>query len=398
MKAINLFSGAGGCSLGFSSGGVDIIAAFDNSKPAVDTYNFNFGAGKCFNKDLSNCDFDRIRIDLCLEKKQLDLIIGGPPCQGFTTAGSRSTEDVRNNLVFNYTYALKSLLPRWFVLENVEGILTMSRGRYLIGLLNNMIDLGYSISMNKIYAHEYGIPQRRKRIFIVGNNEGKNFVFPKPLHYAHGAIFKNSINTLRCAIEDLEDSSSSKIDHNPRLEAGIKLERIKSLKPGQTMKDLAPELQHSSFARRANRRVSDGTSTDKRGGAPSGLKRLLYDEPALTITSSSISEFVHPTKNRMLTLRECARIQTFPDSFNFLGADHQKMLQIGNAIPPMLALVILKQIQLCDKETGGKHPPGLLDYCVTKSDGMSPLLRNTCSMLDTLLISKYIKNKVLNDS
>ena len=389
MKAISLFSGAGGCSLGFQQTGVDIIAAYDNTESAINTYNKNFGAGKCFNVDLANCDFDNIRQSLGVVRGDLDLIIGGPPCQGFTTAGSRSSEDVRNRLVHNYAHALNIFSPRWFVMENVEGILTTARGSYVVDFLNLMISLGYSISMEKVYAHEYNVPQRRKRVFIIGNREGKPFSFPQPLSKAYGAIYRNGTCTLRNAISDLEDLTISEIDHNPKKESGIRLQRICALKVGQTMKDLPIQLQHKSFSRRANRRVCDGTPTEKRGGAPSGMKRLSYDEPALTITSASISEFIHPTKNRMLTIRECARIQTFPDNFTFCGTEHQKSMQIGNAIPPLLANAISNQVLICDQVDDQILPAGLVQYGVTKANAMSPLLKNTCSMLDDLLVNSY---------
>ncbi len=113
--------------------------------------------------------------------------------------------------------------------------------------------------------------------------------------------------------------------------------------PGQTMKDLPEHLQHESFRRRAFRRVMDGTPVERRGGAPSGLKRLFADEPSLTITSAATREFVHPTEDRLLTLRECARLQTFPDSFVFAGSAASRIQQIGNAIPPMLARTVAEQ-------------------------------------------------------
>ena len=294
MKAISLFSGAGGCSLGFQQNGIEIIAAYDNDQHAIDTYNRNFDSSGCFNVDLAQCDFNKIRNGLKINQGELDLIIGGPPCQGFTTAGGRSQADNRNKLVINYAQALEIFSPRWFVMENVEGILTTAEGRYVIEFLNRMIALGYSISMEKIYAHEYNVPQRRKRVFIVGSAEGKVFTFPQTLTKAYGSIYRKASITLRDAIGDLEDSNFPEIDHNPHWEKGLRLDRISTLKVGQTMKDLPKELQHESFTRRANRRVCDGTPTEKRGGAPSGIKRLSYDEPSLTITSSSISEFVHP--------------------------------------------------------------------------------------------------------
>lgn len=123
-KAISLFAGAGGCSLGFQQYGVDILAAYDICKEAVDTYNYNFKGNRANIEDLSTCDFSTIRDKLGLHQGELDLIIGGPPCQGFTTAGRRSETDSRNLLLTNYVNALQEFYPRWFMMENVEGILT----------------------------------------------------------------------------------------------------------------------------------------------------------------------------------------------------------------------------------------------------------------------------------
>ena len=180
-KAISLFAGAGGCSLGFSQYGFNILAAYDVCKEAVDTYNYNFEGQKGRIEDLSICDFCAIRDGLGLQKGQLDLILGGPPCQGFTTAGRRSEDDSRNQLLTNYVSALQEFYPRWFMMENVEGILTTTNGDFLVNCIQGMISLGYTVYLKKVYMQEFGIPQRRKRVIIVGNREGKSFDFPKPV-------------------------------------------------------------------------------------------------------------------------------------------------------------------------------------------------------------------------
>ena len=389
-KAISLFAGAGGCSLGFSHYGVNILAAYDVCKEAVYTYNSNFGGEKGHIEDLSTCDFRSIRDSLGLQRCELDLIIGGPPCQGFTTAGRRSVDDSRNQLLANYVSALKEFYPRWFMMENVEGILTTTNGDFLIDCIQGMISLGYTVYMKKVYMQEFGIPQRRKRVIIVGNREGKSFDFPRPINTASGRIYKYGTETLRDAIADIEEIDIPEINHVRKTENGIQLERICALHEGQTMKDLPKELQHKSFAKRAARRVCDGTPSEKRGGSPSGIKRLVYDEPSLTITGSATSEFVHPTQNRMLTVRECARIQTFPDDFRFYGSDSQQMQQIGNAIPPLFANLMAAQIYECDKKASKSLPKGLMWYNVTKSSAMSPALAATCHRLDRLLVSNQL--------
>lgn len=389
-KAISLFAGAGGCSLGFSEFGVNILAAYDVCKEAVDTYNYNFEGQKGQIEDLSTCNFRQVRESLGLHRGELDLIIGGPPCQGFTTAGRRSEDDSRNKLLANYVNALQEFYPRWFMMENVEGILTTTNGDFLVDCIQGMILLGYTVFLKKVYMQEYGIPQRRKRVIIVGNREGKSFEFPKPIALANGRIYKNGSLTLRDAIADIEDIDIPEINHIRKVETGIQHERIRLLKEGQTMKDLPKELQHKSFAKRASRRVCDGTPSEKRGGSPSGLKRLIYDEPSLTITGSATSEFIHPTQDRMLTVRECARIQTFPDSFIFFGSDSQQLQQIGNAIPPLFANIMAAQIYKYDMRESKSFPQGLMWYNVTKSAAMSPALARTCHRLDKMLVNNQL--------
>lgn len=383
-RAISLFAGAGGCSLGFKNAGVDILAAFDHAEAAIATYNLNFGANICRNVDLEICDFQQMQKKLGLQCGELDIVIGGPPCQGFTTAGNRLGDDPRNRLVQSYAQAIEVFYPRWFMMENVEGILTTAKGIYLIECIKKMISLGYTVNLKKIYMQEYGVPQRRKRVILVGNREGKRFEFPEPVEQASGAIYKRSSFTLRGAIDDLESCDIPEIGHVRKEETGMQLERISALKAGQTMKNLPEYLQQDSFKRRASRRVCDGTPSEKRGGAPSGLKRLFYDEPCLTITSASLSEFVHPTQNRMLTIRECARVQTFPDTFTFCGTDAQKILQIANAIPPAFAERMARQIMLCDKNAPNEQRPSLAKFDVTKATAKSPALQKTCGMLSKL--------------
>jgi len=387
--AISLFAGAGGCSLGFSKYGVNILGAYDIWDEAISTYNHNFKGNKAHQTNLADCDFEEIRNGLGLSKGELDIIIGGPPCQGFTTLGKRGEDDPRNKLLINYTKALEIFYPRWFMMENVEGMLTTANGNFVIEAIDRMVKLGYTLFMKKVYMHEYGIPQRRKRVIIIGNREGKDFQFPKTTGRATGYRYKNGALTLHDAIGDIESIDLPEINHIRKQEEGIKLQRIEALKEGGTMKDLPKELQHDSYAKRAARRVCDGTPSEKRGGAPSGLKRLVYSEPSLTITGSCTGEFVHPSQNRMLTIRECARIQTFPDNFLFHGTDAQQEQQIGNAIPPLFANIMAEQIFNCDQKQSHNLPQGLLYYDVTKSNAKSPALAATCRRLDSYLINLF---------
>lgn len=408
-KAISLFAGAGGCSLGFKQAGYDIVYATDYDKSAIETYKFNFPETLTECKDINNINFNELLNDLKLKKGEIDILIGGPPCQGFSTAGSRFWDDPRNHLLRQYIRALEIVKPKWFLMENVEGLLTSNKGEYVRESVKAFVNLGYSVRLEKVYSQEYGVPQRRKRVIVIGNRLGIDFSFPKPTTNSHGRIFRKADITIQHALfglpkptnenkelkynNDFSDSWASFLksknntvtDHfYPKTER-IQLERISMLKPGQTMKDLPEYLQHPSFKKRAARRVKDGTPSDKRGGAPSGLKRLKFEEPSLTITGAAIREFIHPIENRCLTIRECARIQTFPDDYFFSGSNGSKIQQIGNAIPPLLAKTFAIHINaLGFKEHFSKSSGVLLDFVLSKSEGLSPALKETERLLSEL--------------
>ncbi len=410
--AISLFAGAGGCSLGFKNAGFNLLLAIDNNEDAVSTYNMNFLDTPCLKEDITRLDAEDILRHAGIKKGKLDFLIGGPPCQGFSSAGIQFWDDPRNKLLKHYVRLLHGLRPRWFLMENVEGLLTANRGNFIYEVTKGFIEAGYIVRLHKLYAHWYGLPQKRKRVFIIGNLSGLPFAFPSPTHTdkvnQRNLFGLKSPLSISDAISDLPDPGEreeivlayTQLPQNEyqRLMRGNKvldhwaaglnsetLERIKHLAPGQTMKDLPKQLQHPSFQRRAFRRVMDGTPTEKRGGAPSGLKRLRAHEPSLTITSAAIREFVHPFENRFLTIRECARIQSFPDDFQFYGTTNSKIVQIGNAIPPLIAQVLAKHIMsLQTIHEKQKHKDGLLGYFLTKADSMSPTLARTSVLLDTL--------------
>lgn len=418
--AISLFCGAGGCSLGFKQAGYNLLYANDKDMSAIETYKANFPNTIYSTESIDDLVFSNLLKEIDLKKGELDILIGGPPCQGFSTAGSRFWDDPRNNLLTSYIKALKTMNPKWFLMENVEGLLTSNKGNYIYEATKAFINLGYAVRIEKIYTQEYGIPQRRKRVIIVGNRLGYEFKMPKPTLKASGKIFRHSAITLSHAIDSLPKASKNKsktlcpiksppkndfekmlrenasqiYDHYQPEVKGIKLERISALKPGQTMKDLPVKLQHESFKKRANRRVADGTPSEKRGGAPSGLKRLHSDEPSLTITGAATRELIHPIENRPLTIREAARIQTFPDTFNFHGTASQRIQQIGNAIPPLLAKIFAEHIKEnygfnIKMDSKGK----LLGYLLTKADAMSPALKNTDLMLHSFLENGHFENR-----
>jgi DNA (cytosine-5)-methyltransferase 1 len=192
----SLFSGAGGCSLGFKQAGYSVLFASDIDEAAGQSYSANFPETPFEQADINKLDFYSILSKTCLKEGELDILIGGPPCQGFSTAGARFWEDPRNELLKSYVKALRTIRPKWFLMENVEGLLTAKGGEYLFEAAKAFISLGYIINIEKIYAQEFGVPQRRKRVLIVGNRLGKDFRFPEPTIKLNGRIFRNSDVTL----------------------------------------------------------------------------------------------------------------------------------------------------------------------------------------------------------
>jgi len=376
---VDLFCGAGGLSSGFTAAGLTVLKAIDHNASAVETYARNLG---------HHVESTEIVEDMTLPKSTI--IAGGPPCQGFSSAGMRRTGDQRNTLVTAFAKIVVRHRPLAFVFENVEGFLTGEDGARVLDLLGPLIGAGYQIHLRKVNVANFGVPQHRKRVIGIG---GLHWApsFPKPTHVAYGAPGADLVGgdlprtpTVSVAIRTLpRDPRGTPQGHTASTLTGEELARVRLLKQGQTMRDLPRELWHESFSRRANRRVMDGTPTERRGGAPSGLRRLCADEPSKAITSFAQREFVHPTENRFLTLRECARIQTFRDDFEFLGRQADQALLIGNAVPPTFAqqigkhLVALLRAGVTQREGAGR----LLSFVPTMSSGMSPALQRITSLV-----------------
>ncbi len=384
FTVVDLFAGCGGLSYGFDQAGFEIACALDSWKPAVETY------GRNFNHPITMTD-----LSAGSALPNADVIMGGPPCQGFSSAGMRKSDDDRNTLISVFAQLVVREKPRAFVFENVEGFLTGAGGKYVFELLEPLIEAGYRIHLRKINASNFGVPQHRKRVVAIGGL-GWSPSFPMHTHSTLGAPGASLLNghhlpfspSFGDATDGLPPAGSRKgttipTEHWFSAFSEADQARAKLLKPGQSMRDLPEEHWHKSFGKRANRRVSDGTPTERRGGAPSGLRRLIAMEPSKAITGGALREFVHPVEDRPLTIRECSRLQTFPDNFEFAGTQGEKMQMIGNAVPPRLAEAIarnlLSDLSEAKLEAG---TGGLLSFVPTSSNGMSPILQNVVSAVN----------------
>lgn len=374
---IDLFCGAGGLSLGLREAGFRIILAIDHWQPAVATYRRNHGA-----------HVERAAVEPSLNLPTASVLAGGPPCQGFSSAGSRRSDDVRNTLVADFASLVVKHRPTAFLFENVEGFLTGADGKFVFDLLDRVIGAGYRVHLRKINAANYGVPQHRKRVLAIGGL-GWSPRFPPSVTAAFGAPgaeLGNVRGLPRCptvydALQNLPHAvargNTTEDDCHVFIPLGGEdMRRAEMLAPGQSMRDLPASLWHPSYERRAFRRVQDGTPTERRGGPPAGLRRLHGDEPSKAITGGALRDFLHPSEHRLLTLRECAVLQTFPVDFPFVGSQADRIQQIGNAVPPLLARRVAESLL---QDLAHAEPDGgagrLLSFAPTLSSGASPALQ-----------------------
>lgn len=385
IVAADFFCGAGGLTVGLTRGHVEVRFGTDVWGPAARTYACNFPGHPFEQADAR--DLTRACLDQVFPADgRLRMFVGGPPCQGFSSAGIRKTGDRRNTLVGRYATLAAEVRPEIVLFENVEGFLTAEGGRFVFDLLDPLIEAGYQVTLQKLNVANYGVPQLRKRVIAIAALHRRP-VGPVPTHRAFGAPGTSRIGmslaparSVGEALADLGpvcDTPPGTPTHHVRTRTNSDdQKRIALLEQGQTMRDLPEQFWHDSYRRRANRRVADGTPSARRGGAPAGLRRLRQEEPSKAITAAASREFIHPTQHRFLSLRECARIQTFCDDFQFLGARSEVATMIGNAVPPAFAeaLAVAVTETLASPPDVGLTTGRLHQFAVTAADVCSPAL------------------------
>ncbi|WP_337406834.1 DNA cytosine methyltransferase [Mitsuokella jalaludinii] len=337
IRTIDCFCGAGGLSLGFEAEGFDVVYAFDIDETAIETYKHNskYHHGKAFKRDIYNVSKKSIEQDLGKLLGKIDIIIGGPPCQGFSVQRRGDDNDHRNKLILEYCRLINEIKPRFFVLENVGGLMSKRGKPYISTLIETLSSNGYLIQTRKLLASDFGVPQNRRRVIVVGEMSTDGFT-----HFKYPSPENGAKKTVREAIYDLMDKTENDIpNHKADKLSEINLKRIRSIKEGQGQDSLPDELQLKCHKKNNGHRHLDTYG------------RMAWDQPSPTITarfdSFSRGRFGHPVLDRTITLREGARLQTFPDDFEFLGTKVEVAKQIGNAVPPVLARKIAKKVKEC---------------------------------------------------
>ncbi|TCO72141.1 DNA cytosine methyltransferase [Marinisporobacter balticus] len=351
---IDLFCGCGGFSKGFEQAGFNIKLGLDSWKDATKTYEYNFPDSIVVNDDITNITGKSLLDLMDLNNDSIDVIIGGPPCQGFSVSGKRLIDDPRNTLYKSFVRIVNDIKPKIFVMENVPGLIRLFNGKAKDEIMEDFRNIGYNVQVKMLSADEYGVPQKRKRVFFVGVDENQiinsdKFSFPELTH----GVDKDLLPFVNCkdAISDL-DYISDEVPLGDGVHYSTNANTIyqKKMRDDSDMLFNHVTAVHKAETKRIISLVPDGGNYKD---LPEHLKdtrkvniawtRMNSSKPSFTIDTGHNHHF-HYRANRVPTARESARIQSFPDKFRFIGTKTSQLKQVGNAVPPMLAEVIATKV------------------------------------------------------
>lgn len=367
MKVVDLFAGCGGLSLGFEQAGFDVVLAIEKDEGAAETYKYNHPKATVILDDITKINNIKQYLN---SKDKIDGVIGGPSCQGFSLSGNRDPKDPRNSLFMDYLRIVRELNPKFFVMENVQGMLSMKTktGENVIDVvLREMKSSGYNVEYSLLNAAEFGVPQVRKRLIFIGIR--KDLPFVKEEIFPKGFLFGDEQITIEQAIMDLPQieacqgeeeqeyqsepindfqkycrKNSVKVYNHIAMKHTRRLvERFEQIQFGQSVGNVPAEF--------GQRKRGDATQLSGKSYNQNNY-RPYPNKPSPTIPASFQSNFIHPYLNRNFTAREGARLQSFPDTYVFKGKrtnmswdkNLSQYQQIGNAVPPLLAKAIAENI------------------------------------------------------
>ena len=327
MKAIELFAGAGGLALGIEKAGFETIGLVEFDESASKTLKFNRPEWNVIHDDIANISKLDLEDYFSIDKGALDLLSGGAPCQAFSYAGKRlGLEDTRGTLFYHYALFLEKLQPKMFLFENVKGLTSHDGGKTYKTILSVFESEGYTVQSKVLNAWDFGVAQKRERMIMVGIRNDLidriSFEYPQPHSYKP---------VLRDILLDCPQSQGMQYSEHKR-------KLFELVPPGGYWRDIPEDIAKEYMK-----------STWNMGGGRTGiLRRLSLDEPSLTILTSPSqkqTERCHPLEARPFTIRESARIQSFPDNWEFQGSIGNQYKQIGNAVPVNLAYEVGKKIK-----------------------------------------------------
>lgn len=348
--AVDLFCGAGGFSCGLALAGCELAAGVDADDKALDTYRLNFPSATVRNIDLGAVDARYLMDSIGVEAGDVDLVVGGPPCQGFSkllTAARRKRGDARNDLVNSFVAHAVALRPKHIIMENVAEMRGGANGRYTASAIDRLANAGYTSQVLTLDAFDHGVPQHRRRVFIMATFTGEFLLSPQPHKQASVCVW-DAIGDLP-SLKDGEGDSPTRYatqakneyqrimrngcdvvyNHCAKRLTTIQRRRIEALAPGQGHADLPVCLQvRKCYSGAYGRLTVDGASPT--------ITRWMHHPGSGRVG--------HPVDDRTLTIREAARLQSFPDKFLFKGTFTTCSEHVGNAVPPLLASALVKTL------------------------------------------------------
>ncbi len=340
---VDLFSGCGGLSKGFIDAGFEVILGVDNDKAALETFKLNHEGAKGIDIDL----FDKNAVEEIKKEagKNVDVIVAGPPCQGFSLTGTRNFDDKRNRLYLSVIEAVDKMKPKAFLIENVPGLARLYGGAIKDEIINRLNKSGYNVTVKILCAADYGVPQMRKRVFFVGlKKEYGKFEFPLPTYSP-----SNYVST-SAAIGDLPSLHREFGSEVSKYESPAKTPYQRIMRKGSKKIYNHVATKHTDLVKSVIALVPEGGNhKDLPPGIGTSRKfneawtRYHSKKPSRTIDTGHRNHF-HYKYDRIPTVRENARLQSFPDSFVFLGSRTEQNRQVGNAVPPLLGYHVGKQI------------------------------------------------------
>jgi len=354
LKVIDLFCGVGGLSYGFAhDDNFEIVAANEILPNMAKAYSLNHPSVKVYVDDIKNFGAHCVKKDLGIFPGDIDVVVGGPPCQAYSTLGKRLMGDSRGKLFQEYYRVLKEFSPKLFLFENVKGLLSMQGGELFKTIISLFESLGYKVQYKLLNAADFGAPQIRERVVIIGSKLKNDFQYPSQTHYGAGNavdLFRNALKphlTLEEAISDLPFIKSGEESFEYASKPQNEFQRTIRLNAPKKLMDHNAPNNNAKLVKIMELLPDGGTPEDlpeslrPMSGYKNTYCRLWWNRPSTTITRNlstpSSSRCIHPKAPRPLTTREGARIQCFPDSYKFYGSRSDRNLQIGNAVPTVLS-------------------------------------------------------------
>lgn len=356
LKVIDLFAGVGGLSYGFAHDpNFEIVAANEILPNMATAYQLNHPNVKMYCKDIKKLSFTEIKNDLKIKDNAIDIIVGGPPCQAYSTVGKRLIDDPRGQLFQEYLRILKEINPKVFIFENVKGLLSMQKGELINEIIALFKSQNYRVEYKVLNTADFGTPQIRERVIIVGTKLKNKYNFPKETHYnpefgANSALNKLPYLTLGEAISDLPFIKSNESADYYSSEPQNIFQKVMRANAPTKLQDHSSAKNNPNLVKLMENLPDGGTPLDipeelrPSSGFANTYSKLWWNKPSTTITRNlgtpSSSRCIHPKTPRALTTREGARIQCFPDNYKFFGSRSDKNLQIGNAVPTFLSIAL----------------------------------------------------------